>query len=95
MNHRILVIDDNAAIHEDIQGHGAALSDADIGTIVSELHTLGANVTRAHYLLSPRLLDALDAAGIMVWAQPPVDHADRTLRSSHGRAQALAALNST
>jgi hypothetical protein len=84
-----------AAIHEDIQGHGAAVSDGDIATIVSELHTLGANVTRAHYLLSPRLLDALDAAGIMVWAQPPVDHADRTLRSSHGRAQALTALNST
>ena len=69
-----------AAIHEDIPGRGAALNDGDIDTIVSELRSVGANITRAHYLLSPRLLDALDAAGIMVWAQPPVDHADAMLR---------------
>ena len=84
-----------AAIHEDIDGHGAALTDADIATIVSELRAVGANVTRAHYLLSPRLLDALDAAGIMVWAQAPVDHADPVLRSAGGRARALALLRST
>jgi Glycosyl hydrolases family 2, TIM barrel domain/Glycosyl hydrolases family 2, sugar binding domain/Glycosyl hydrolases family 2 len=84
-----------AAIHEDISGHGAALTDADIATIVSELKAAGANVTRTHYLLSPRLLDALDAAGIMVWAQAPVDHADSALRSSHGRANALRLLRST
>ena len=75
-----------AAIHEDVAGRGAALSDGDIDTIVSELRSLGANITRAHYLLSPRLLDALDAAGIMVWAQPPVDHADAVLRRPRGRA---------
>ena len=46
-----------AAIHEDIDGSGAAMSDDDIQTIVSELQAVGANVTRAHYLLSPRLLD--------------------------------------
>jgi hypothetical protein len=84
-----------AAIHEDIAGHGAALTDGDIARIVSELKALGANVTRAHYLLSPRLLDALDAAGIMVWSQAPVDHADPVLRSPSGRAQALALLRST
>ena len=80
-----------ASIHEDMQGAGAALTDGDIDTIVSELRSVGANITRAHYLLSPRLLDALDAAGIMVWAQPPVDHADPVLRTAAGRAQALAA----
>jgi hypothetical protein len=84
-----------AAIHEDIAGRGAALSDGDIDTIVSELRSVGANITRAHYLLSPRLLDALDAAGIMVWAQPPVDHADPALRTAGGRARALAMLKST
>ena len=84
-----------AAIHEDIDGSGAAMSDADIQTIVSELQAVGANVTRAHYLLSPRLLDAFDKAGIMVWAQPPVDHADGALRSRAGRRHALSMLDST
>jgi hypothetical protein len=84
-----------AAIHEDVYGHGPALSDGDIYTIVSELRSLGANVTRAHYLLDPRLLDALDAAGIMVWEQAPVDHADQVLRSAAGRTKALAALRAT
>ena len=84
-----------AAIHEDVQGRGAALSDGDIDTIVSNLRSVGANITRAHYLLSPRLLDALDAAGIMVWAQPPVDHADPVLATSAGRSRALAELRST
>jgi Glycosyl hydrolases family 2, TIM barrel domain/Glycosyl hydrolases family 2, sugar binding domain/Glycosyl hydrolases family 2 len=84
-----------AAIHEDIDGRGAALADGDIDTIVSELRSVGANVTRAHYLLSPRLLDALDQAGIMVWAQPPVDHADGALKSAAGRRRALSALRST
>ncbi len=84
-----------AAIHEDVAGRGAALSDGDIDTIVSELRSVGANITRAHYLLSPRLLDALDAAGIMVWAQPPVDHAGAVLGSPSVRARALSMLRST
>jgi hypothetical protein len=84
-----------AAIHEDLAGVGAALSDGDIDTIVSELRSVGANITRSHYLLSERLLEALDAAGIMVWAQPPVDHADAALRTSGGRARALGLLRST
>lgn len=84
-----------ASIHEDAEGRGAALSDADIAEIVAELKSVGANVTRAHYQLSPRLLSALDRAGIMVWAQPPVDHADAKLASAAGRAQALALLRST
>jgi hypothetical protein len=84
-----------ASIHEDIDGHGAALTDADIATLVSELKAAGANITRAHYPLSPRLLDAFDRAGILVWAQPPVDHADATLRSAAGRGRALAMLRTT
>jgi hypothetical protein len=84
-----------AAIHEDIEGRGAALSDGDIDTIVSELRSVGANVTRAHYLLSPRLLDMLDQNGILVWAQPPVDHADAALQTPAGRSRALSMLRST
>ncbi|MBV9309487.1 MAG: hypothetical protein JOZ73_01565, partial [Solirubrobacterales bacterium] len=84
-----------AAIHEDLPGRGAALRDSDIKTIVGELRAVGANVTRAHYLLNERLLDALDAAGIMVWEQPPVDHADPVLTTAAGRQQALAMLRST
>jgi Glycosyl hydrolases family 2, TIM barrel domain/Glycosyl hydrolases family 2, sugar binding domain/Glycosyl hydrolases family 2 len=84
-----------AAIHEDIRGDGAALTGADIATIVSQLRSAGANITRAHYLLSQRLLDALDAAGILVWEQPPVDHADPVLGTPGGRARALALLRAT
>lgn len=84
-----------AAIHEDVEGRGAALSDGDIETIVSQLRSVGANITRAHYLLSDQLLDALDAAGIMVWSQPPVDHADALLSSAGGRRRALGMLRAT
>jgi Glycosyl hydrolases family 2, TIM barrel domain/Glycosyl hydrolases family 2, sugar binding domain/Glycosyl hydrolases family 2 len=84
-----------AAIHEDISGRGAALIPGDIDTIVSELRSAGANITRAHYLLSEPLLDALDAAGILVWEQAPVDHADPVLRTAAGRGQALATVRAT
>ena len=84
-----------AAIHEDVDGRGAALSEGDIDTIVSQLRSVGANITRAHYLLSDQLLDALDAAGIMVWSQPPVDHADSELATGDGRRRALGMLTAT
>lgn len=84
-----------AAIHEDVQGSGAALTEGDIDTIVAGLRAVGANITRAHYPLSEQLLDALDTAGILVWSQAPVDHADAQLQSASGRAQALAMLRAT
>ena len=61
-----------ASIHEDMPGSGAALTDADMDRIVTDLKDLGANITRAHYLLNDRLLDRLDRAGIMVWNQAPI-----------------------
>ena len=61
-----------ASIHEDMPGSGAALTGADMDRIVADLKDLGANITRAHYLLNPRLLDRLDRAGIMVWSQAPI-----------------------
>lgn len=69
-----------SSIQEDVPGRGAAMSDGDVQRIVDELQASGANVTRAHYTLDDRLLDALDRAGIMVWAQTPVYQADRRLR---------------
>lgn len=71
-----------ASIHEDMPGSGAALTAADMDRIVSDLKDLGANVTRAHYLLNERLLRRLDRAGIMVWNQAPIwqrDHKARLL----------------
>ncbi|HEV7847572.1 MAG TPA: glycoside hydrolase family 2 TIM barrel-domain containing protein [Thermoleophilaceae bacterium] len=61
-----------ASIHEDMPGSGAALTDADMDRIVADLKDLGANVTRAHYLLNQGLLDRFDRAGIMVWNQSPI-----------------------
>jgi beta-glucuronidase len=84
-----------ASIHEDIDGHGAALTGQDIRTMVSELRSVGANITRAHYLLNPDLLDALDRAGILVWEQATVDHADAKLVPLSGRLEALQMLRAT
>jgi Glycosyl hydrolases family 2, TIM barrel domain/Glycosyl hydrolases family 2 len=69
-----------ASIHEDMPGDGAALTRRDIAQIVSDLKELGANATRAHYLLDQRLLDAFDRAGIMVWNEAPIWHRDILLR---------------
>ena len=84
-----------AAIQEDLPGRGPALRDADIARIVRELRALHANVTRAHYLLNPKLLDALDAAGIMVWSQAPIYHRDRLLATAAQREAALATVRAT
>jgi beta-glucuronidase len=80
-----------ASIHEDMPGHGTALTRADNARIVAELQAVGANVTRAHYLLNEDLLRRLDRAGIMVWSQAPVwqrDHRHNLLRTTPNRARA-------
>lgn len=84
-----------ASIQEDVPGKGPALDDKDIAKIVSNLKSVGANVTRAHYLLNPKLLDALDAAGIMVWNQAPIYHRDALLKTDAQRDVALATLRGT
>ena len=63
------------------------MTDADIDNTVNELKALGVNVTRAHYLLDPRLLERFDKEGILVWSQAPVYHRDDLLRRpASGRA---------
>jgi Glycosyl hydrolases family 2, TIM barrel domain/Glycosyl hydrolases family 2 len=87
-----------ASIHEDMPGSGAALTDADMDRIVADLEELGANVTRAHYLLNDRLLDRLDRAGIMVWNQSPIwqrDHGARLLWRPRERERALRTVRRT
>ncbi len=66
-----------ASIHEDMPGSGAALTSADMNAIVDDLKELGANVTRAHYLMNDRLLARFDRAGILVWNQAPIWQRDR------------------
>jgi len=84
-----------ASLQEDLAGRGPALTDADMDRIVAELKALHANVTRAHYALNERLLDRLDAAGIMVWSQAPIYHRDRLLETVPQREAALATLRGT
>ena len=76
LNNRRIVLR-GASIHEDFPGRGAALTGANMDTTVRELKELGANVTRAHYVLSETMLRRLDRAGIMVWNQAPVWQRDR------------------
>ena len=84
-----------ASIQEDTPGRGPALTDADIETTVEELKSLGANVTRAHYLLDERLLRRFDEEGIMVWSQAPVYHRDAMLKTPGQRSFELDALRNT
>jgi beta-galactosidase len=87
-----------ASIHEDMPGSGAALTNADMDRIVADLKDLGANITRAHYLLNDRLLSRLDRAGIMVWSQAPIwqrDAGARLLRLPSERRRAVITVRKT
>ncbi|HKR99828.1 MAG TPA: glycoside hydrolase family 2 TIM barrel-domain containing protein, partial [Candidatus Dormibacteraeota bacterium] len=79
-----------ASIQEDVPGRGPALLPSDISSIVGDLKSVGANVTRAQYGLSDELMSALDRAGILLWNQAPVYHRDLELRKPEGRLEALA-----
>jgi beta-glucuronidase len=87
-----------ASMHEDFPGMGAALNGKAMDTMVRELQELGANVTRAHYVLSEALLRRLDRAGILVWNQAPVwqrDHGANLLGKALERRRALAQVERT
>jgi beta-glucuronidase len=87
-----------ASIHEDMPGSGAALTGADMDRYVADLKDLGANVTRAHYLLNDRLLSRFDRAGILVWSQAPIwqrDSGARLLRQAKERERALLTVRRT
>ena len=61
-----------ASFHEDDPKFGAALGPRERRWIVDRLRDLGATITRSHYPPHPAILEALDRAGILYWAQPPV-----------------------
>jgi beta-glucuronidase len=84
-----------ASIQEDVDGHGPALTDADVAGIVAQLEAVGANVTRAHYALDERLQRKLDEAGILVWTQAPIYHRDKLLKTDAQRQDALATVRAT
>jgi hypothetical protein len=87
-----------ASIHEDMPGSGAALTGADMDRFVADLKDLGANITRAHYLLNERLLSRFDRAGILVWSQAPIwqrDSGARLLRQAKERERALLTVRRT
>jgi beta-glucuronidase len=87
-----------ASIHEDMPGHGAALTEADMDAYVSELKGLGANLTRSHYLLNDRLLARFDRAGILVWNEAPIwqrDHGANLLWRPAERRRALTSVART
>ncbi len=94
LNDRVLELK-GASIQEDVPGRGPAMTDADVDTAVEELKALGANVTRAHYLLDPRLLDRFDREGILVWSQAPVYHRDAMLKKPGQRSRELAVVRNT
>ncbi|MBW3653328.1 MAG: hypothetical protein KY433_06985 [Actinobacteria bacterium] len=94
LNGRVLDLR-GASVQEDIPGRGPAMTDADVDNMVDELKALGANVTRAHYLLDQRLLDRLDEEGILVWSQAPVYHRDRQLKTPRQRSFELDVLRNT
>ena len=86
------------SIHEDMPGHGAALTASDMDTIVRELKEVGANTTRAHYLMNEGLLERFDKAGIMVWNQAPIwqrDHGANLLQYGNERKRAMAQMERT
>ena len=85
-----------ASMHEDMPSDGAALTEADMDRFVADLEEVGANVTRAHYLLNDRLLAKLDRAGIFVWNQAPIGtRPARTCSSTPHRKRALLTVRRT
>jgi beta-glucuronidase len=68
-----------ASIHEDDPRTGGASTPAERASLLRNLQSLGATVTRAHYPLHPAFLEALDRAGIMYWSQAPVYQLPNTL----------------
>jgi beta-glucuronidase len=60
-----------AAVHEQTPERGAALLPADHARQIAMLRSLGADITRTHYPLSPDFLERADRAGIAVWDEVP------------------------
>jgi beta-glucuronidase len=60
-----------AALHEQTQAVGAALTPVDHALQIAMLRALGATIVRSHYPLSEDFLERADRAGIAVWEEIP------------------------
>jgi beta-glucuronidase len=60
------------ALHDDLPGKGAALTEADRVQTIQEVKDVGATLVRSHYPLSPAFLELADRTGILVWSEVPV-----------------------
>ena len=60
------------ALHDDLPGKGAALSEADRAQAIQQVKDVGATLVRSHYPFSPAFLELADQAGILVWSEVPV-----------------------
>ncbi|MFZ1997741.1 MAG: glycoside hydrolase family 2 TIM barrel-domain containing protein, partial [Solirubrobacteraceae bacterium] len=59
-------------LHEVNVQTGAALSPAQLQTMVGWVRELGGGVIRAHYPLNPQIEEAADRDGILLWSEIPV-----------------------
>jgi beta-glucuronidase len=60
------------ALHDDLPGEGAALTETDRVQTIRQVKDVGATFVRSHYPLSPAFLELADQAGILVWSEVPV-----------------------
>src|SRR3954453_16518308 len=60
------------AVHDDIPGRGAALSEADRAALVRQIKETGSTLVRSHYPLSPAFEELADRAGLLIWSEVPV-----------------------
>ncbi len=61
-----------ASIHEDDVNTGAIVTTPTRVRMINRLQDIGASLTRSHYPLDPRFLEAFDRAGILYWLDAPV-----------------------
>ena len=60
------------AVHDDLPGTGAALTDADRQQMIGQIKDTGATLVRSHYPLSPSFHEMADRAGLLIWSEVPV-----------------------
>jgi beta-glucuronidase len=61
-----------AFIHEQNELTGAALSPAEMASLVGWERSLGATVIRSHYPLNPEIEEMADRDGLLIWSEVPV-----------------------
>src|SRR4051794_8472070 len=60
------------AVHDDLPGKGAALSELDRAQLIGEIKDSGSTLVRSHYPLSPAFEELADQAGLLIWSEVPV-----------------------